>query len=309
LAVVRLAHAGPDAPTKPVEQTDADAAEKLFEKGRLQKDRGDLKGACETFDQALKLNRNAVGTILNVALCDEQAGKIATAWKLFTEARARAEEQRLEEHRKAAAEHSEKLKDRLPHLALAFAEKPTSDTKIVVDNEIVPLSDNGEVPNIAIDPGTRTVVVNAPGRVAYETKVEMVEGKITAVAIPKLAFPVTVHKGRRTVGKILTYSGVGLVAAGIGIGLYARRTYNREFDIGHCITIAGAAPSCTTEGYSKTRDARTYGWVGTGIGGLGLVAAGIGTVLWFFGPTETDKLAILPSITPEQAGLTAIGHF
>jgi hypothetical protein len=119
LALAPLAHAGPD-DAKPGESETA-LAERLFEEGRVLKDQGKLADACARFDLALGHNRNAVGTILNVALCDEQAGKIASAWKLFTEARARAEEQGLEEHRKAAADHIQKLKDRVPRLTLAFA--------------------------------------------------------------------------------------------------------------------------------------------------------------------------------------------
>ncbi|MDB4957134.1 MAG: hypothetical protein JWO36_4703 [Myxococcales bacterium] len=308
LALVRLAQAGPDDPVAPT--TDAKAAEKLFEEGRVLKDHGKLAEACAKFDEALARNHNAVGTILNVALCDEQAGKIASAWKLFTEAHDRAEEQNLGEHRKAAADHIAKLKDRVPKLTLAFAEKPTVDTKIVVDNAIVSVSAAGDVERIPIDPGERTIVVNAPGRVAYETRVVVVEGKDPAVAIPKLAYPLTVHKARRTVGKVVTYTGVGLVAAGIGIGLYARHLYGAQFDNHECVAGVGDAPAtCTMAGYNNTQTARTFGWVGTGTGVFGIAATGVGAFLWFFAPTETDKLAIVPTMSPDHVGFTAIGRF
>ena len=311
--VLNSADAGPgNAGTKPsAPGSDAEAAEKLFDEGRELKDHGKLDEACAKFELALARNRNAVGTILNVALCDEQAGKIASAWKLFTEARDRAAELRLDEHRRAAADHIEKLKDRVPHLTLAFAEKPTTDTKIVVDNAIVTVDQHGDVPRVPLDPGERTVVINAPGRVAYETKLMVIEGHDAALAIPRLAFPVTVHNGRRNVVKVLTYSGIGLVAVGIGIGLYARHLYKDQF-VGSAAPCTGedtTTPICSTEGYNNTQSARTYGFEGTGIGALGLVAVGIGSYLWFFGPADSERLAVVPALAPDLVGLTAVGHF
>ena len=42
----------------------------------------------------------------------------------------------------------------------------------------------------------------------------------------------------------------------------------------------------------------------------GLAAAGIGVFLWFTAPkSEATHLAIVPTVTPEVAGLTAIGRF
>src|ERR1700691_6159686 len=94
---------------------DAAKAEALFADGQKLRDAGKLDEACVKFEDALRYNRNAVGTILNVALCDQQAGKLATAAKLFAEARDRATEQNLREHRKAAEDHLGQIADAVPH--------------------------------------------------------------------------------------------------------------------------------------------------------------------------------------------------
>src|SRR3989442_3789140 len=77
-------------------------ADALFQKGRAKEKAGDTAEACRLYQQALDKNPNAVGTILNVALCNEKADKVASAYKKFKDARNRAREQNLTEHQKAA---------------------------------------------------------------------------------------------------------------------------------------------------------------------------------------------------------------
>ena len=291
--LVRLAHAD-----------DAADAEQLFKEGQELKEQGKADQACAKFRLALEKNRNAVGTILNVALCDENAGKLASAHKLFAEAADRAREQNLDEHRTAAEEHKAKLGPNVPHVAIAFAEQ-LRDMKLVVDDQIVDIKDASDV---EIDPGTRTIVVTAPGRVAYKTTVTIAAGEHKAVAIPRLGAPVS--SGRQTVGKVLTFSGAGLVAVGIGVGFYARHKYNNQFPT-HCSDPSSARPMCDPAGYAATQNAKTLGWVGTGAGAAGLVTAGIGAYLWFTAPhTESAaRVSFLPSVSPDQAGIVAVGQF
>ncbi len=294
--LVRLAHAD-----------DAADAEKLFADGQELKEQGKPEQACVKFRLALEKNRNAVGTILNVALCDENAGQIASAYKLFSEAADRAREQNLEEHRKAAEEHKSKLGLHVPRVSFAFAE-PLHDMKLVVDNQMVDISN---AKDIEVDPGTRTIEVTAPGRVAYKTTITIHPDENQRVTVPQLAKPVS--SGRQTVGKVLTFSGAGLVAVGIGVGLYARHKYNSEFDGNPppCTLPASAHPICGPAGYAATQSAKTLGWVGTGVGAAGLVTAGIGAFLWFTAPhTEsTAHVSFMPQLSPEQAGIVAVGQF
>jgi hypothetical protein len=280
---------------------DAADAEKLFAEGHELKEHGQPEKACVKFRAALEKNRNAVGTILNVALCDEQAGKIASAYKLWVEAADRAREQNLDEHRKAAEEHKAKLGVQVPYVAIAFSE-PLHDMKLVVDDEIV---DPNNASEVAVDPGTATVVVTAPGRVAYKTSLAIAVGEHKAIAIPPLAEPVSA--GRQTVGKVLTFTGAGVVGIGIGVGVYARHKYNSQFP-DHC--TSSATPACDPTGYAATQNAKTLGWVGTGVGAAGIVAAGIGAFLWFTAPrTESANVAVVPSVSPDQAGIAAVGRF
>jgi len=291
-SLVRLAHAD-----------DASDAEVLFNEGQKAKEAGKPAEACTKFRQSLEKNRNAVGTILNVALCFEEEGKIASAYKLYSEAEDRAHEGGFAEHEKAAHEHKSKIGVDVPHVAIAFSE-PARDMKLVIDDQIVDINAANDV---EIDPGTRTIVVSAPGRVAYTTTFSIAKGEHKAVAIPKLGYPVS--GGRAGVGKVLTFSGAGLVLVGIGVGIYARHEYNAQFPT-HCMDPDADHPTCDQTGYANAQNARTLGWVGTGVGAAGLAAAGIGAFLWFTAPkNESMHVAIVPTVTPEVAGLTAIGSF
>jgi hypothetical protein len=286
-------------------EDDAAKADKLFEEGQKLKQAGKTAEACQKYEESLRLNKNAVGTLLNVALCDEEAGKTASALKYFTQARDLAREHNLAEHKKAAEEHIAKNQPLVPHLAIAIAD-PAPDTKLVIDADAYPLDQAGD---ILIDPGTHRINVSAPGRVAYETTVTIEIGKPKAIAVPKLGYPVVYKKTRRTIGRIATLTGAGLITTGVVLGIVARQLYHKQIDNGNCTD--DSPPMCNADGYAGTNTARTYGNVGTVVGGVGVVAFGVGAYLWFFGPKEQPErgVAVVPTLDNQSAGLTAIGHF
>lgn len=281
-------------------------ADKLFEEAQQLKQAGKGKEACDRYAEALTYNKNAVGTLLNVAKCNEDAGKIATAVNLYNQARDLAREHNLNEHRAAAEDRLSKIGDRVPRLAIAFEER-VDGMKLVIDDEVFPTSADA-TNELRLDPGSRHVVVTAPGRLPYDIHVVLTEGKQQAIAIPKLAHPVTVNKARRTVGKILTASGGALLVTGLVLGYIADKDYEREFEVGNC--MKGAMGSlCNAEGYQRTGEARQLGTVGTVVGIAGVAALGVGVFLWFTAPPETERVAFVPSVTNDSAGIAAVGRF
>src|SRR5258706_12565050 len=156
LALVGLAVATAHADVKIPE---ADAA---FDEGQKLKDAGQLDAACKKFKESLGFNPNAVGTMLNVALCDQQAGHIGSALKLFTEARDRGKEQNLGEHVKLAEQHIAEIAADVPHLAIFVVDR-TDDTKVTVNDDPIALGADGTA-SVPVDPGLVTVLVTRPGR-------------------------------------------------------------------------------------------------------------------------------------------------
>ena len=294
-------------------EADATKADQVFQEAQKLKQEGKTAEACQKFEESLRLNHNAIGTLLNVALCNEESGKVATALKYFTQARDLARENNAAEHRKAAEEHIAKIEHTVPHLGIAFAEVAT-DMKLVIDDDAVAVD---KASDVAIDPGTHRVTVSAPGRVAYQTTITVQQGKPATLTVPRLGYPV-VKKTRRTIGKVVTGLGVGMMGAGVVLGLVAKGHYDAQFQAAtgstpHCTKAAdsNSKPMCDPVGYGATGNARTLGNVGSVVGIAGIAAFGVGAYLWFFAPSDNAErsVAIVPTFDRQSAGLAAIAHF
>ncbi|NVB80134.1 MAG: tetratricopeptide repeat protein [Kofleriaceae bacterium] len=290
-------------------------ADQLFADASKLKAEGKLPQACAKYNEALSYNKTAIGTLLNVALCHEEAGRVATALEIFTQARDLARENNRPEHLAAAEEHITKNEAQVPHVAIAFAEL-LPNTKLVIDDKVYPITSASD---IRVDPGLRHVVVTAPGRLPYDTSIEVKAQEHKAIAIPKLAMPTTVvNKGRVTVGKIVTFSGIAVGGTGIALGLIARSRYNAQVGpagSGKNCTDAGDGrkPMCNAEGFQKTGNALQLGNVGTVVGIAGGAVVLVGAYLWFFAPKEKAhaerQVSIVPTLDPDGAGIVAVGRF
>ena len=277
-------------------------ADALFAEAQSLLEAGKLEAACAKYDASLALNREAIGTLLNVARCDARLGKLAHAVALYGEARDRGHEQNLPLYVSTAEEQIAKLTPLVPHLAIAFVEPPDG-MKIVVDDKAVTAS---EATDVALDPGAHQITVTAPGRVPYETWVKLAKSERKALSVPALAYPTTVHSTRsslRTIGKIVTGGGAALVGTSIVLGIVAKLHY----DSADC----DAMGRCSPEGFAATESARSLGNVGTGIGIAGLVIAATGVVLWVRAPRDhTERgVTLAPVLGPGEAGVVALGHF
>lgn len=282
-------------------------ADKLFQEGRALL-ATNLLQACAKFDESLRYNSAAIGTILNVALCDEKLGKVASAVARFTEARERAKEQGLPEHMKAADEHIADLTPQVPHVSVALAEQ-LPNTAVLVDDRVIPLD---ALANVPVDPGERVIVVSAPQRLPYRAAFVIAKAEHRDVRVPALAKAIVVSSARRRVGQLTTLAGVVAIGSGLGVGLWANHRYDAQFEgeAPHCTTTPHG-PACDTTGQSATDSARTLGNVGTLVGIAGVVATGVGLYLWLRAPSETSdaRVSVVPTVGADGAGLAALGRF
>lgn len=281
-------------------------ANRLFDEGKAILDK-DLDGACAKFEESLQFNAQAIGTLLNVALCDEKRGRYASAMAKFTEARDRAKEQDLDVHRKAAEEHLLALGPRVPHVTITFSEPPQPGTTIVIDEKLIPFD---SIANHPIDPGPHDVVVVAPGHVAYKARFEATEGKPLTLPIPRLEKSVGVKRSRRTIGKVMTVGGLAALGTGVVLGIVAKRQYDSATENCNRITVDGNKVwQCESPDFAASGDAHALGTVGTVFGGIGLAAIGIGAVLWLRGSSVDQRVTVVPQVGPEGPGIAAVGHF
>jgi len=285
-------------------------ADRLFAEGKALLAKNLLQ-ACAKFDASLRENPAAIGTLLNVALCDEKLGRVASAVAKFSEARDHAKEQGLPEHVRAAEEHITKLTPDVPHLAIKLTEQ-LPETRVVVDESMIA---PGAIGDVAVDPGERVVVVSAPARLPYRTTVVIGAAEHREVVVPALARSVTINSSRGRIGQITTIVGGAALGTGIGIGLYARNLHHKQFDNGQCTTDPVKGDRCSPDGLTQTNRARTLGNVGTVIGVAGLVATGVGVYLWLRSPRSTPqdssdkKLVVVPEVSADSLGVVASGRF
>jgi hypothetical protein len=284
---------------------DTPLADQKFDQAQKLRDAGKIAESCALFRESLQLNPNAIGTLLNVARCDEEQGKVASAMRGFKDARERANEQHLAPQRDAAEQHMHALVDRVPHLALAFAAELPPGAQIVVDDLAVDPNTAGDV---LVDPGSVHIVVSAPGYVTFETHVQVVERGRKAVVVPKLAPPVVVKNPRRLVGKIVTFVGGGAFIASVGIGIGAKVDYDHT--IATC-TVRNGATICAPNTSNHANNDHTLGNLATGIGIGGIAVALAGAALWYLSPTREQRPypTVTPVLAPGRAGAVATWAF
>ncbi len=286
-------------------------ADQLFAEGKALL-ASNLLQACAKFDESLEYNPAAIGTLLNVALCDEKLGRVASAVAKFSEARDRAKEQGFTQHVRAAEQHIAALEPDVPHVTIQLTEQ-LPDTKVLIDDRVVALD---AIANIAVDPGERDIVVSAPARLPYRAKVVVGKAEHRDVVIPRLARSVTITSSRRRIGQIITIGGVAAIGTGLGIGLYARNLYQNQF--GHAVPGDGLCDRqtkrCESNGLKQTKRAATLGNVGTTVGVVGVAVAAVGVFLWIRSPSmprdaSDKKLTVVPQIGTDQLGIAALGRF
>lgn len=299
-------------------------ADALFAEGvKLRDSNAEL--ACAKFGESLQLNPQAIGVLLNVAMCDEKQGRIASAVRRYRETRERAREQSFPEYLKAADAKLAALTPQVPHLSIRFEQPPAPQTKVVVDDQVVALSALADLP---LDPGERTVVVSAPGRIAFERKLTLAVAERRELAVPPLQRP----SARPTIGKITLAAGGAAAVTSLVLGYVAHRRYERalgEVDPNGeaiCPEVDGRRVCMDGDVYARVQSARQLGNVGTIIGVTGVAAMLAGGYLWYFAPrshgerpakagalgpatAKRSAVRVVPELGPAGGGLSITGQF
>jgi tetratricopeptide (TPR) repeat protein len=295
---------------------DISKADDLFRAARAMLET-DPDGACKLFEQALTLNPHSTGILLNAALCDEKAGRIASATDRYEEAARVAREQNMscngcaKEEVAVAEQRRDKLLPDVPHVRILLADD-LPDTRILVDGKQVSVDRARR--DLRIDPGSRTIEVAAPGRVTYKTTVVLARREKRDIHIPVLAFR-TVKSSKKLIGRITLLGGGVAVTTSVVLGWIAKGRYDQAFDDGLC----NMNLECLDAGHGAVKRAQTLGNVGSVVGVAGLVAIGVGSYLWATapkprqqdeGPSKKTKrrVTLVPHVGPEHTGFALVGE-
>ncbi len=316
----------------------ADAqAEEYFQQGKAAMGRHEYVKACSLFE-ASKALEDTLGTLLNLADCHQQAGKVATAWGEFSDAeqRARSSKPPREERAVFAHDRAEALRKLLPRLKIIVPVAVRVEGLVIsIDGHAVPPEawENG----VPVDPGLRKVSAAAPGKKPWsmDTRIDPVEGeslifpiqveplkdapKVVAAPPPKTGVSdateieaVATSRARRTAGYIVGGIGLaGLTIGGVMTGFLvsAINEEKKACRDGTCFGD-GLAGDTAPQAREQRSNAITDLNVAAVSGGVGLAALSVGIYLIVTSsPKVAPKTAIAPSIGPGHQGLSVIGQF
>jgi hypothetical protein len=282
---------------------DAATAEALFEQARQEMDQKNYDSACEKFRESQRLDP-APGTLLNLANCEEQRGKLATAWELYRAAMADlpADDSRME----VAKTRVSDLSARIPKLTIKLAAGSPQGTVVVRDGVELGAASLGTA--LPVDPGEHEIVVRAPGHADSSTRVSLAERETKVVDVapgPAGEGGSAVGAGdtggdsgssQRTLGYVL--GGVGVAGVGVAVVTGFMALGKKSTVDEHC----DSDRFCDAEGADAAESGRTLATVST-VGWI-VGALGIGAGVYFIlssgsdGKSETGvRAAVGPGAT------------
>jgi hypothetical protein len=284
LALDGLAHARPAGDA-------AAAAAELFQQGRQALLDGRLEAACSQLAESQRLDPK-VGTLINLAQCEERRGKLAGALQRWSDARALAQ-QTADRRADFVARQQAALDPRVPRLSIRARDVAGEGVHVVVDDGPARTVADLAGP-IAVDPGAHVVKVTQPGHADASFPVTIAEGASAEVDVrvgPAVEAPAPAAAAPSEAASVqwggtqhvLAYvsAGLGLVSVGVG-SVFGAQAISARNDP----NCNGGV--CSTQADAQTqRNGVTAGNVATGliIAGGALVAGGV--VLWLTAPRAT----------------------
>jgi hypothetical protein len=276
------------------------AATELFKQGREAMNANDWSTARARFTESLRLDEK-VGTLMNLAACEDNLGDIALARQHIQRAidlASAAGDDRVA----LAREKFAVIDARVPRLTIRLAAGSPAGT--IVKRDDAALGEGSLGAALPVQPGAHVVVVEAPGRQRAKIEVTLAERErkeievapgtevVGAPAPPAgsdaiAAPPSSSSSPLRTIGIVL--AGTGVVAAGIGtvFGVVALGKNSDSEAEGRCVDNA-----CNSEGLALREDARSAGNVSTAFVVGGLVCLAAGAVLYFTAPKSTSSAKV-----------------
>lgn len=315
--------------------TDRAFAEQLFRTGQELMGAGNYAEACPKFAESQRLDPGT-GTVLNLALCHEREGKLASAWSEYNDVLTLARRDQRPDRVEYAQQRLAALEPRLSRLTIELAaDGDVPGLEVRLDGRVLGRPALGIA--TPVDPGVHRVSASAPGKQPWTSTIAIAavasdqKPMSSTVQIPKLlaapAAAVPAHaatpRGRPLepvvgtangendkalqVRRMGAYAlgGLGLVGVGVGsfFGLRAISRYNLSNDEG-CV-----GSQCPPGAAETRRSARAAGDISTVAFVVGGVALGTGIVLYLTSSRSPKESPIrVPTATLSIApGLASLG--
>ncbi len=275
------------------EGPDESMAERLFVEGRVLAARGEHLAACERFEASLKADPSSPGTVLNLALCRERLGHLASAVRHFRSVIQSSRGVR-EDRAELAEQHLRAIEPKVSTLKIVPGAADVPGATVALDGEPVPRERWGiEQP---IDGGSHTIEVAAPGKKTARLSVDVAaEHGRSAIELPLLEqddvrtpddarAPDTT---RRSLGYVIGGVGAASLVVGAVIGATIASDCGGLFrEDCRALVEADAASHRDTERSLSTRATITNVTIGVGVVGIA-----VGTYLLLTSSRPRAKLS------------------
>jgi hypothetical protein len=278
---------------------DSATAERLFREAKTLMSQKRYTEACPKLAESHRAEPSG-GTILHLAYCHKEEGRIATAYKELEEAVLFAIRDKREDREKAAKTLMTELAPKLSKLSIVVVPEVMRLPGIEVkrDGVLVPPSEWGSA--IPVDPGQHTVTAWAPGRKPLLKTVDLrgdaATGSVVISAIdmdpslkadsgtkspPATSTPSNKGGGFGTQRKIAVVTGgLGLVALGVGTAFGIKAAGAKSASDDHCV-----GNICDEEGIQLRADGIKWGDLATAFFIGGGVATAAGVVIYVTAPS------------------------
>jgi hypothetical protein len=296
------------------------AAEALFADGERLMKEGKLGEACEAFAASNRIEPRA-GTLINLGLCREQNGQLASAWSAYKDALTRAKDPKKQQ---IASDRIAAIEPRLSYLTISVPDESRVDGLALTRNgaPVDTVLWNRAIP---VDGGTYVIAGHAPGHEEWSTTVEVPKelGKLS-VEVPRfkdlkqLVAPTpaptsepepadeeqpapSIFTPKRKIALGVAGLGIAALGAGIVLGIQAR-----GFERDAYALCPDPATPCgdgerANELIDKGHQRALFANVSYGVAAASLIGAG---ALWLLGAPAKPEAAV--AVTP-RAGVGTAG--
>jgi tetratricopeptide (TPR) repeat protein len=289
---------------KPDLSLSAANADDLFRVGKERMAQQDYAQACSMFDRSFQLDP-ATGTLLALAICHEREGKLAAAFREYSEVVVRSKHEARPDREKAARDKASALEARLSTLTIKTLDAgEVEGLEVRINGALIDSARLGQA--IPVYGGTQRVEASAHGKRTWHTQVTVAESTDAKTVIipllealaapaaplalprasarpPQQTRPATESSGLSTA----QWVGIGTMGAGVvGLGLgtfFAMRAVSKNEDSG----TGCNGDLCTPIARQERLDARAFGNAASVAFIAGGALASVGLVVYLAGQRAT----------------------
>jgi len=297
-------------------QSNEQRADDLFRQGQERLQIGLTREACELLASSHRLDP-ALGTLLNLALCHQKEGKMATAHREYVIAATWARERSEGEREQFARQRASALEVDIPTLRIEIAGAPRN-LHVSLDGRAV---DGTELEgDIAVDPGHHRVEVTATAKRAWHKSNLSIEPRTRTLLrvvlddeMPVDA-PASTSSHRSVAGYVA--GGVAMASLGAGVALLLRAgalDAESERDAERAKLVSPADPALKAVALASHEAAVTSQAVG--LVSMGIGTLGVGACLYFLLSARgaeapaAGTIRVLPNVGSERGGLEVRATF